>query len=66
MAKEIEFYSDKDWNNLYITKEVNHVSQPVNVIRIAVPVRFVWVCASGHDHRWRLGAWLCGLVNDGP
>ena len=32
------------------------------VIRISYPVRFVWVCANGHDHRFRLTAWLCRLL----
>ena len=58
-SKEMD---DLDWDNLYITKEVDHVSQPVNVIRIAVPVRFLWVCAAGHEHRWRLTAWLCSKL----
>ena len=33
-----------------------------NVIRIDACIRLRWVCASGHDHRWRLTAWLCNLV----
>ena len=23
-----------------------------------------WVCASGHDHRFRFTAWLCNLVHN--
>ena len=33
-----------------------------NVIRIDAAMRLRWVCVSGHDHRWRLTAWLCGLL----
>jgi hypothetical protein len=54
------FYNDLDWSNLYITKNVDHVNQPVNEIRIQLPLRLLWVCVSGHEHRWRLTAWLCG------
>lgn len=33
-----------------------------NVIRIDACIRLAWVCASGHDHRLRITAWLCDLV----
>jgi hypothetical protein len=36
-------------------------SPPVTIIRISIPIRFLWVCRRGHDHRWRLGAWFCNL-----
>ena len=32
------------------------------VIRIDACIRLRWVCAGGHDHRFRLTAWLCELV----
>ena len=37
-------------------------SQPETIIRVSVPVRFLWVCRSGHEHRFRLTAWLCRLL----
>ena len=37
-------------------------SKPVAIIRVSVPVRFLWVCGGGHEHRWRVGAWLCNVL----
>ena len=33
-----------------------------NVIRIDAAVRLRWVCRGGHEHRFRLTAWLCNVV----
>jgi hypothetical protein len=33
-----------------------------NIVRIDARVRFLWVCDGGHDHRWRVTAWLCNLL----
>jgi hypothetical protein len=33
-----------------------------NVIRVQLPLRLLWVCEAGHDHRFRLTAWLCGRL----
>ena len=41
---------------------VDIYSRPVTIIRVSVPLRFLWVCRSGHDHRWRLTAWLCNWL----
>jgi len=36
---------------------------PNHVIRVVVSVRSLWKCAAGHEHRWRLTAWLCNCVS---